>query len=89
MQVLVLGSQYWPPGQPSGVGPWPRGMQVLVLGSQYWPAGQFSGSAEPTAGMASAPSARGAAARATAVARPHAKFLIGQPSLDCPRSPTA
>lgn len=76
MQVLVLGSQYWPPGQSNGVGPWPSGMQVLVTGSQYWPPGQFSGSADPMAVGAMAPTARGAAANATAVARPNAMFLI-------------
>jgi len=78
MQVLVLGSQYWPPGHSSGVGPWPSGMQVLVLGSQYWPGAQFSGAADPTAGIVIVPTAMGAAANATAVAKRHAMSLIGQ-----------
>jgi hypothetical protein len=66
-------------------------MQVFVEGSQYCPPGQASGSADATAGMVIAPTARGAAAKATALARPHAKFLIGQPSLKIltPLSPTA
>src|SRR5271165_6503235 len=74
--TLVVGSQYWPGSQFSGVGPTPSGKQALLNGSQYWPA---SHCAELTAGVAIVMAAIGVNAITATGARRRTNFLIYEP----------